>query len=76
MGKQINRSGYDERSTKIMMERPITELSRLIGEKWFLSIDLLAEKCGVNKRWISQALNGGEIGRHIEQKIRDYLEKL
>ena len=74
MSKQENRNGYDVRSTKIMMERPITELSQLIGEKWFLSIELLAEKCGVNKRWISQALNGGKVSKKIEQKIRNFLE--
>lgn len=65
---------YEERTTKIMLARPITDLSRFIGEKWFLSIDLLAEKCGVNKRWISQTLNGGKVSKKIEQKIRNFLE--
>lgn len=67
---------FAEKSTKYMLNAPITELSKLIGRKWFLPLEQLAERSGVAERWITQAVRGEEIGRHVEQKIRDFLEGL
>ena len=76
MAKQINRGGYDERSTKIMMNKPITELSRFIGSKWFLSTERLAEKSGVPYTTIRKAVEGEKIAPHHEEKLRLFLDKL
>ena len=76
MGKQINREGYDERTYKIMMSKPITDLSRLIGSKWFLPLERLAEKSGVSMTVITRAVHGEEIAPWNEKKIRKVLEKL
>lgn len=64
------------KDVKIMMETPVTELSQLIGQKWFLPLEQLAEQSGVAKRWITLAVRGEKIGQHVERKIRDFLEKL
>ncbi len=75
--KVRNREGYDELETKIMLKKPITPLSKLIGQKWFLSLDKLAEKSGVSVCTLKKVLNGyGYVSEKCEQKIRDFLEKL
>lgn len=65
---------YDERSTKIMMAKPITDISRLIGEKWFLGIEKLAERSGVYVNTIKKVLQGEPIGKHSERTLRKFLE--
>jgi predicted transcriptional regulator len=67
---------YEERSTKIMMEKPITELSKLIGAKWFLTLEQLAEKSGVPLLTLRKAIRGMEISSCYEKKLREFLSKL
>ena len=74
--KQINREGYDERSTRIMMSNPITELSRLIGAKWFKPLEKLAEGAGVHLLTVKKAIRGEQILPRYEEKLRDFLGKL
>jgi hypothetical protein len=71
-----NREGYDERILKIMMSKPVTPLSRLIGQKWYLPLDKLAEQTGVKITTIQHAVNGKPIQPWNERKIREFLEKL
>lgn len=68
--------GYDEYQTKGMLEAPITELSKLIGQKWFLPLENLSLKTGVSLSTIIQAVRGYQIGVISEQKIRVVLEAL
>lgn len=70
----IENGKHAENATKAMMETPITDLSRLIGAKWFLPLEELSKKSGVAMRWITQAVRGGKIHPNIEKKIREVLE--
>ena len=63
-------------NTMLMMEKPIAELSRLIGAKWFRPLDELAEKADVPMRWVTQAVRGGKIPPEFERKLREVLESL
>ena len=74
MKREIN--GCEETHTKRMLAMPITDLSRLIGRKWFLSLENLAEKSGLPRGTIARAVNGGEILPRYEDKLRAYLEAL
>jgi hypothetical protein len=74
MGKHINSEGYEERRTKIMLNTPITELSRLIGAKWYLPLRVLAERSRVSLEVIRRALRGERIGSYNERKLREFLE--
>ena len=65
-----------DHATKEMMDKPITELSRLIGSKCFLPLDKFANEVGVYKGWLTRALRGEKIPPAIEKKIREALEKL
>ena len=65
-----------DHNTMCMMETPITDLSRLIGAKWFRPLEELAKEAGVYMRWITQAVRGGDIPQNIEQKLREVLDKL
>ena len=65
---------YEERSTKIMLEKPITPLARLIGRKWFLTIEELAERAGVSVHTLSRVLQGERIGAETERKLTAFLE--
>ena len=65
---------YDERTTKIMMRKPVTELSRFIGSKWFLTLDKLAERTGVSLGVITAAVEDKPIRPWNEAKIRRYLD--
>jgi hypothetical protein len=76
MSKQVNREGYDWRSTKIMLDTPITELSRYIARKWFGTVERLSERSGVVPRTISQALSGKKIMPCYEKRLRAFLDKL
>lgn len=62
--------------TQDMMDKPITELSRLIGAKWFRPLEELAKEAGVGMRWITQAVRGGSIPSNIEKKLREALDNL
>ena len=67
-------NGYEGYLTKQMIERPISPLARLIGNKWFMSGEMLAERVGVSADAISRLLNGDKVGEKTENKIRTYLE--
>lgn len=71
-----NRDGYDLRTTEIMLNTPITDLSRLIGQKWFLPLEKLAEASGVSMYTLSRAVRGEKIVAWCEERIRKVLEKL
>lgn len=66
----------DESKTKRELEKPITDLSKLIGQKWFKSLDELAEKVGVPVNIIKNVVNGKKVRSWNERRIRDFLEKL
>lgn len=74
MGKQVNKEGYLERNTRIMLQTPITELSRFIGAKWYLPLEKLSERSGVSYEVIKRALHGETIGVVSERKLREFLE--
>ena len=68
-----NKEGYEERTTKIMLSKPITELSRLIGMKWFLPIEKLSQRSGVSLRIIYSALAGEKLTDYSKSKLMDFL---
>ena len=53
-----------------------TELQRLIGEKWFLTLERLGEEIGVSGWTIQKAFHGEKILPQTEERLRKYLEKL
>lgn len=59
-----------------MSQKPVTELFRLIGEKWYLTIEELSKQSKVPTRWITQAVRGGKICEKFEQRLRTFLEEL
>lgn len=63
---------YDKK-TQPEWHLPITELSRLIGAKWFLPIERLAAMAGVSMDTIKKALRGKRIHICDERKIRKFL---
>ena len=63
-------------NTMLMLEKPITELSRLIGAKWFRPLDELAKKADIAMKWVTQAVRGGKIPPEFERKLREVLESL
>lgn len=70
-------NGYGNIHTKRMLAMPITDLSRLIGRKWFLPLRTLAERSGVPLYTIYRAVEGGKLKAHNhEQKLRMFLETL
>lgn len=69
-------SDFFTKATKRMLEKPITELSRYIADKWFLPLEKLFEKTGVPLTTIKRAIEGGTISREDEAKLREYLDKL
>ena len=53
-----------------------TELNKLIGATWFRPLKDLSEESSVPKRWITQAVNGGEIPKRYEETLTKYLQAL
>ena len=53
----------------------MTDLQKLIAAKWFLPLEILAERSGVYIKTIQRVLQGEEDGDWREQKLRKYLEK-
>ena len=74
--KQISREGYDARTLKIMMSKPITSISRYIGAKWYLPLKDLSVKAGVPIKAVMGAINGEKISPAHEERLRRYLDKL
>ena len=66
----------DEYTLKIMLLTPKSELSRLIAEKWYLSLERLAEESGVPLKTIIRAVRGQKIRHDYEKKLRRVLDKL
>lgn len=64
-----------EYETKSMMERPITAISRLIGQNWYGTLEALAVKANVAKKYVTIAIRGGKIPLKIENKIREALKQ-
>lgn len=67
---------YEEMSTRVMLSKPKTELASLIGRKWFLSLEKLAEQSGVPLLTIKRALNGGVVTEKFQKKLTEFLVKL
>ena len=65
-----------DHNTMCMMETPITDLSRLIGAKWFRPLEELAKEAEVAMRWVTQAIRGGKIPPNVEKKLREALDRL
>lgn len=53
-----------------------TELSRLIGRKWFLSAEKLSEQSGVPISVVCKASKGEKIAPKQEKRLRLFLERL
>ena len=65
---------YCDHITQDMMDKPITELSKLIASKCFLPLDKFAKEIGVGKEWLMQAVRGEKLPPHIENRLREALE--
>ena len=72
--KQVNREGYEQRTTEIMLNKPITSLSRFIVAKWYSTLEQLSLRSGVSLGTIQKAVSGEKVSQRIEKKIRDFLE--
>lgn len=68
--------GCEQACTKRMLEMPITELSKLIGAKWFLPLEKLSEKSNVPLGTIKGAVAGRKILPRHEKRLRELLEEL
>lgn len=66
--------GLEGYKTKKMIETPKTKLSRLIGRKWFLSLETLAERSGLGICTIRTAVRGGKQQPECEKKLTEFLE--
>ena len=67
-------TGTDENITKRMLSLPKTDISKLIGQKWFLTLEKLSERTGVSVSILEGAVEGQKIHISNERKIRRYLE--
>lgn len=67
-------TGTDENITKRMMSMPITDISKLIGAKWFLPLEKLSERTGISVSILEGAVEGQKIHISNERKLRKYLE--
>ena len=69
-------NGMMNEHTKAILEYPSTELSRLIGQKWFNTLEKLSKQSGVGKNHLLRVVKGEEISEYHEQKLRAFLDKL
>ena len=76
MGKQVNKYGYQERSTKVMLNKPITKLSRFVGMHWYLGAERLSKEANVPLKSAYNAIAGGAVPDVYEKKIRKFLGSL
>ena len=74
--KQKSREGYDKLTYELMMDTPITDLSRYIGAHWFSSLEKLSQQSGVPYKTILRAVHGETIAGEMEQKLREFLENV
>ena len=65
---------YEAYLTREMLQKPITTLSRLIANKWFLTLQTLSERTGVPVTVIENAVEGGKLRADNDRKLRRYLE--
>ncbi len=63
-------------STQLMLHAPKSDLARLLGDKWFLSLERLAEMAGVPLKSAIRAAQGKHLHSYNERKIRKVLDKL
>lgn len=61
-------------STMDMINAPISYLARLIGRKWFLTIEELAKRVRMSVATIGTVLRGGKISEEYAQRLRIFLE--
>ena len=71
-----NSNGHEELMTKRMLNTPITPTSKLIGQKWFLPLEVLSDKTGVPYGALCSAIRGKKIYPKYEIQIEKYLSKL
>jgi hypothetical protein len=74
--KQKSREGYDKLTYELMMNTPITDLSRYIGAKWYSSLEKLAEQSGLPFKTVIRAVKGQTILPNYEKRLRAFLGKL
>jgi hypothetical protein len=65
-------TGVQVNETKLMMSRPITELSRLIGMKWFRPLDKLAARADIPIGAVINVVEGRAIRPSYEKKLLRY----
>ena len=68
--------GNNEYFLKDMLDTPKTDLSRLMGAKWFLSLEKLAERADVPIGVVLRAVRGERLHPSNERKIRKVLNEL
>lgn len=52
----------------------MTDTQKLMAEKWFLTLDRLAERTGLKRSTLSRIARGYHVGEETERKVRKYLE--
>lgn len=52
----------------------MTDTQKLIAEKWFLTLDRLAERTGLARSTLGRIVRGYHVGEESERKVRKYLE--
>ena len=50
------------------------DLKTLIGHKWFLTLDKLAERAGVGEETVRHVVRGEKILPRYEEQLRKFLE--
>lgn len=68
--------GNKEYFLRDMLATPKTDLSRLMGAKWFLSLEKLADRSGVPLGVVLRAVRGERLHPSNERKIRKVLDEL
>lgn len=69
-------NGIINEFTKDMISLSHSELAKLIGEKWFNTLDKLVEASGLGKHTLLSAIEGKKISPTYEKKLRAFLEQL
>ena len=64
----------DENRTKRMVSKPPTPLLKLLGQKWFLSLEKLSDRSGVSITALQHLFDGKPIGVENERRLRRFLE--
>ena len=67
---------YIEESCLRMIHAPKTEIAKLIGQKWFNTLDKLSKESGVALNVLKKAVQGKKIAGYNERKLRAFLSEL